>query len=773
MVEARVCASCPEAFHDQVTAICRSNGIQKAFGKTGDMLDSLKGHDWVAKWEAKVVMATVTKAQTLGSAQARIICIAGGRHCDLEMAQQPKLVRAIKQEMQDPSFRVRVDWLEFSQFLDEYGDPATSSTEAVSQTTQAQLCKYYASSSGCKNGDSCKFVHASSAASSAVPDQGKGVKAKGKGKGYAKEMKVVGEGKQAEAEHKTTAVPKANVKTTTDFTCDMCHKAFKSSAALEQHQEDAGHTPMWTCGECGREFGTERAWQQHQQATGHLDPTCPVCQKPFSSAQLLSQHLTDSKKCSNARNAHEVRVKVNSMCQGTAQAVRCETCGRAFPNESARRQHWDSKPECGMLGSCLEVSLCSICNQVFDTWGLLQAHVCDSGHGDHKKLVQSDCLLRLRIQANIQKLKRGPGSSKVLHARKGVTWPEVIRMALASRDRLVQIIGKGIGNVDALLSLQDLEKECGQSLFPEDILSELQELVEETRFFFYLWALWCRDRGALGSEGPPVAKGLTRPCDCGAGARESDLLSGGCHACACGQLRRPLRSVYISKLSEEQNQLLAQLHMDFLCALVEVGFQFPDSSPFLTVSIFPRGPWLLVDRVPKAGVLRSLDDAAMDMSSGPYFGDTRGWAKTEPVSSDAQVQAHPTKTWDFAQLCTLTVAQIKEILKAAGADMADEEAKIRAIGICDKEGLASYVEARLREPMVQHADTASQQFHHYYCDLCGRRFAAKGPHWKGAWRIKSNVTLEDHKEKVHKRILQLSERAEAHLPAFLVAMSNR
>ena len=31
-------------------------------------------------------MATVTKAQTLGTSKAKIICISGGKHCDLEMA---------------------------------------------------------------------------------------------------------------------------------------------------------------------------------------------------------------------------------------------------------------------------------------------------------------------------------------------------------------------------------------------------------------------------------------------------------------------------------------------------------------------------------------------------------------------------------------------------------------------------------------------------------------------------------------------------------------
>jgi len=119
-MEAAVCASCPEAFHDEVAALCRQHGIQKAFGKAGDMVNSLSGKDWIPKWEAKVVMATVTKAQTMGAEKALIICIAGGKNCDSEMARQPHLVRAIKKEMEDEQFRVRVEWIEKEEFFERY-----------------------------------------------------------------------------------------------------------------------------------------------------------------------------------------------------------------------------------------------------------------------------------------------------------------------------------------------------------------------------------------------------------------------------------------------------------------------------------------------------------------------------------------------------------------------------------------------------------------------------------------------------------------------------
>lgn len=116
MAEAVIVASCPEVHHDEVAQACRSVGFQKAFGRMGDMLDSLSGTDWAAKWEVKVVMATCTLAGALRARKAKILCIQGGKFCDLEFQRQPALRRAIKQEMCDESFKVRVEWMEMDDF---------------------------------------------------------------------------------------------------------------------------------------------------------------------------------------------------------------------------------------------------------------------------------------------------------------------------------------------------------------------------------------------------------------------------------------------------------------------------------------------------------------------------------------------------------------------------------------------------------------------------------------------------------------------------------
>ena len=66
------------------------------------------------------MMATVTKAQTLNTNKTLILCIAGGKNCDAEMARQPALVRAIKTGMANQEFRVRVELIEIREFLERY-----------------------------------------------------------------------------------------------------------------------------------------------------------------------------------------------------------------------------------------------------------------------------------------------------------------------------------------------------------------------------------------------------------------------------------------------------------------------------------------------------------------------------------------------------------------------------------------------------------------------------------------------------------------------------
>ena len=73
----------------------------------GDTLNKRREKSWIPKWEAKVVMATETKAQTLNTNKARILCVAEDKNCGAEMARQPARVRAIKTGMTNQEYRVR------------------------------------------------------------------------------------------------------------------------------------------------------------------------------------------------------------------------------------------------------------------------------------------------------------------------------------------------------------------------------------------------------------------------------------------------------------------------------------------------------------------------------------------------------------------------------------------------------------------------------------------------------------------------------------------
>ena len=59
------------------------------------MVNVKSGKDWIPKWEAKVVMATVTKAKTLKSNKAHILYIAGGKPCDAEIVRMAVALLAL------------------------------------------------------------------------------------------------------------------------------------------------------------------------------------------------------------------------------------------------------------------------------------------------------------------------------------------------------------------------------------------------------------------------------------------------------------------------------------------------------------------------------------------------------------------------------------------------------------------------------------------------------------------------------------------------------
>jgi hypothetical protein len=235
-MEALVCASCPEAHQATVTAICLSNGIQKAYGRAGDMVKMLRGNDWIGKWQAKVVMAVVTKAQTLGVKSCKIICIEGGPNCDLELSHQPMLVKAIKQEMGDNDVRVQVNWMDFETFVDTYGGGQEKEKEA-------------------KKKEKCINTSSKSPAPMSTVS--------------AKDLSSLAPNIKRQV--KSASKPKPCI---------------DSVASVKVKPKEA-----WICGECEKTFASEKALGSHQASTGHADPECEIRGKTFISSTGLRQHV--------------------------------------------------------------------------------------------------------------------------------------------------------------------------------------------------------------------------------------------------------------------------------------------------------------------------------------------------------------------------------------------------------------------------------------------------------------------------------------------------
>jgi hypothetical protein len=144
-VEAVIVASCPESRQILVTEICKRKNFQKAYGRSGDMVDSLKGRDWMGKWQAKVVMPSITKAQSLNTRRIKIICIEGGKFCDEEHACMPHLKKAIAKEWIDSGntteLRLECLWMGYDSFFEYHGHENIASKDPPAVKAKSESAK--------------------------------------------------------------------------------------------------------------------------------------------------------------------------------------------------------------------------------------------------------------------------------------------------------------------------------------------------------------------------------------------------------------------------------------------------------------------------------------------------------------------------------------------------------------------------------------------------------------------------------------------------------
>ena len=420
MAEAVVCASCPEIYHDRVAELCLQHQVQKAFGKAGDMVNGLSGKDWIPKWEAKVVMATVTKAQTLNSNKALILCIAGGKNCDAEMARQPALVKAIKTEMASQDFRVRVEWIEINEFLERYPEAKSKNSKSTKENVKpkdGKGGKDKKDSQGGKDGKDGKGgKDKKDSQGSKDGKDGKGGKDKKDGKGGkdgkdgkgGKDTKngkgaVEGKGDLHSCYPKHSNPPvKESAKNAVSSQADKKFCKYWQQGECKNGKDCAfEHGPRMSsdppkakanakkdkkdkklpCTGCGRTF---KDWQdmcsKHFLCKGHT-PIC-VCQEcgdAFKDDIACGQH--------QAAKGHKGMARYNDINddEDESEGWDCGQCGKTFASESAVEQHQQSTGH-GDFPSCLT------CGRTFgfgDEQALLQ-HQMTKGHGGVQWLLNSD-----------------------------------------------------------------------------------------------------------------------------------------------------------------------------------------------------------------------------------------------------------------------------------------------------------------------------------------------------------------------------------------------
>ncbi len=313
-MEKLVCASCPEHHHDEMVRLCVQLEIIKAFGKSGDMINKLDGAQWIPKWQARVVQAVSQAAAIPGVKRVKIICIKGGFHCDAELRHQPKLDKAIIEELSTLGVDVttRLEWLEFRDFQDDYIPKSKKAdTPSMKKNNNAD--------------DSMTKLKKNSSAKKVEPD------------------KISATNNLTKPElPPATSIP--------SIVCDECDKIFKNIESFQQHQEATGHITCKTCGkcfsnvnklqqhisstghstkaslktvfkassndtpvtsiicdECNKTFKNTESFQQHQEATGHI--TCSTCGKCFSNANKLQQHISSTGHTDMTFNAGNINLE--------------------------------------------------------------------------------------------------------------------------------------------------------------------------------------------------------------------------------------------------------------------------------------------------------------------------------------------------------------------------------------------------------------------------------------------------------------------------------
>ena len=88
----------------------------------------------------------------------------------------------------------------------------------------------------------------------------------------------------AEVPYKVPSVPRG------ETTCPVCRQTFKSHHRVRVHM-GVHRGEKFPCGKCGKVLASKRYWRDHTQSCVEgKTVACPVCKKPFASAQSMRKH---------------------------------------------------------------------------------------------------------------------------------------------------------------------------------------------------------------------------------------------------------------------------------------------------------------------------------------------------------------------------------------------------------------------------------------------------------------------------------------------------
>ncbi|KAG8260282.1 hypothetical protein J6590_100471, partial [Homalodisca vitripennis] len=182
--------------------------------------------------------------------------------------------------------------------------------------------------------------------------------------------------------------------------CPECLKKFSRVASLKAHIMLHEREESLFCTECGDEFGNQVQLDKHMQSHDEewVNPKarvyrCPSCDKQYSRASVLRQHMKDHYKVKAALSANSYNRAVRrgrllhscTVCSKTFQKpsqlirhnrihtgekpFKCELCSRSFNQKGSLLIHMMSTHK-GM-----RPYQCQFCSAAFSQKGNLRAHV--------------------------------------------------------------------------------------------------------------------------------------------------------------------------------------------------------------------------------------------------------------------------------------------------------------------------------------------------------------------------------------------------------------